>query len=289
MLSRLKDKYTAWQKRFSRAEHNQPHLEHRIIELRQWFTQAAAQHLIRGECRNLRRLLDKHRGQKVLQLSLVPERCPTAKSHYRQVIRLKPHGTELEPNNAVVLVEAEFEQLPFDEQSIDLVIIHHLLEYSSEPQQLLKEAARVCKHGGDIAIVAFNPISLSGMWAKLSGAFRPHTGWYRRSLMTYRIKDWLNFLDFKIESTKHICHTLPINHGSYLRLSTRFCHYLDRINFPFSSVVCLTAKKEQSGLNLLKPDWRSLVLSRTLYGARVASRGSIKTSSKKTEIQHTKR
>ena len=254
------------------AKHWQlPSLRERGPALASWFSQARTQHLLRGECRIMRSLIEANRGQRILQLSLVPNTCPGVKSPYRHLIKVfdpavnAPSG---ELNNEQSVLIAEYDHLPFDEQSIDLVIIHHLLEFADEPQLLLKEAARVCSHGGEVLVLAFNPLSLSGIWAMLSGHLRRHTGWCRRLLFVYRIKDWLRFVDCKPLRTQHICHTLPINHSSYLRFSARFCHWLDTINFPFSSVICVQAKKEQAGMNLLKPDWRVLVLSRAIQGAR---------------------
>ncbi|WP_096085859.1 class I SAM-dependent methyltransferase [Agaribacterium haliotis] len=265
-LAGYKTRFKAWLQDHKRM----PSLGQRLPELKRWFCEPAGQHLLANECRHLRRLLDEHRGQRILQLSLAPERCPRPRSQYRQVVQAHQLYMAPQQSDATLRVQCDFRQLPFEEHSVDVVIIQHLLEYSEEAPTLLKEAARVCSHGGHIIILAFNPLSLSGLWAVLSGRFRRHSGWFRHALLAYRIRDWLAFVDCKALQTRHICHSLPLRRGTFMWFGARFCAFLDKKNVPFSSVFSITARKEQAGMHLLKPDWRVLVLSRALQGARVA-------------------
>ena len=50
--------------------------------------------------------------------------------------------------------------LPFEEESVDLVTIHQVLHFLSDPGEALAEAARVLKPGARIAIVDFAPHEL---------------------------------------------------------------------------------------------------------------------------------
>jgi len=51
-------------------------------------------------------------------------------------------------------------QLPLASQSIDLLALPHVLEFSAQPHAILREAERVLRPEGSIAISGFNPLSL---------------------------------------------------------------------------------------------------------------------------------
>jgi SAM-dependent methyltransferase len=55
------------------------------------------------------------------------------------------------------------EQLPIASQSLDLVALPHLLEFSAHPHQVLREAERVLRPEGRLLIAGFNPLSLWGL------------------------------------------------------------------------------------------------------------------------------
>ncbi len=89
-------------------------------------------------------------------------------------------------------------QMPIASDQVDLVLLHHLLEFSDRPQALLAESARMVMPMGTLIITAFNPLSLWGLRKRLSGAtarppFRGHF-W-----SAYRLMDWLNLLNFKVD------------------------------------------------------------------------------------------
>ncbi|MGE0806976.1 MAG: class I SAM-dependent methyltransferase, partial [Burkholderiaceae bacterium] len=56
----------------------------------------------------------------------------------------------------------QFEELPFGTQTLDLVVLPHVLEFALDPHQVLREADRVLRPEGRLIISGFNPASL---WA----------------------------------------------------------------------------------------------------------------------------
>jgi SAM-dependent methyltransferase len=52
--------------------------------------------------------------------------------------------------------------LPFAENSLDLIVLPHALEFTSDPHQLLREVYRAMRAEGQIVISGFNPFSLFG-------------------------------------------------------------------------------------------------------------------------------
>jgi SAM-dependent methyltransferase len=97
--------------------------------------------------------------------------------------------------------------LPFASNSTDLVVLPHVLEFSDEPHQILREVERILIPEGQVIVVGFNPLSLWGMKRKLdrSGEF-PWNGSY---LSLNRLKDWLQLLGFEVDRGQLGCYVPP--------------------------------------------------------------------------------
>lgn len=94
---------------------------------------------------------------------------------------------------------AQMDALPFESESIDVVIAPHLLEARSNPHELLQEIDRVLRPEGRLFIVGVNPTSLLNIASLLgvpchqhlrSGAHHP----------TWRVVDWLRLLGYQINA-----------------------------------------------------------------------------------------
>ena len=59
------------------------------------------------------------------------------------------------PADAFDLVQGDFAQLPFADQSFDTVLFHQVLHYAQAPELVLAEAARVTRPDGLLAVVDF--------------------------------------------------------------------------------------------------------------------------------------
>src|SRR3954471_16771992 len=75
---------------------------------------------------------------------------------------------------AAVALHCDFDALPFDSNSLDLVVLPHALELARDPHLALREVDRVLRPEGRVVIVGFNPGSLWGV--------RQHWGRLRRRL-----------------------------------------------------------------------------------------------------------
>ncbi|MDL2283820.1 class I SAM-dependent methyltransferase [Oxalobacter sp. OttesenSCG-928-P03] len=113
-------------------------------------------------------------------------------------------------NPVSVSVLHRFEELPFASQSIDLVILPHVLEFAESPHQILREVERVLIPEGQLIISGFNPASLWGIrqaLGRITGAhFLPE---YAEFISLSRIKDWLKLLDLETNRGHFGCYMPP--------------------------------------------------------------------------------
>jgi SAM-dependent methyltransferase len=156
--------------------------------------------------------------------------------------------------------------LPFDADSIDLILLMNTLDFAVDPHRILREAERVLIPEGHLILVGFNPWSWYGLWASLSG-WRERAPWCGHFYTNGRLKDWLSLLGFVTESCDYRGFRPPIQRA---RLLQRLAP-LERIGsraFPmFGGVRLVVARKRISTLTPLKPSWQR---RRTLVPAGLA-------------------
>ncbi|MDB5777363.1 MAG: methyltransferase type 11 [Herbaspirillum sp.] len=155
-----------------------------------------------------------------------------------------------------VVVAHDFTELPFASQSVDLVVLPHLLEFSAEPHRVLREVERVLIPEGQVIITGFNPASLWGMRqaaGRLVGApFLPPGG---ELISLSRLKDWLKLLNMEIGRGQHGCYAPPCSSQQWLhrfgfmeKAGARWWPY-------FGAVYVMRAIKRVHGMRLIGPVW----------------------------------
>ena len=126
--------------------------------------------------------------------------APTAQSTIGHVIHvghasgLRAQAAKLHSMGSVdgkhLALEMDLHDWPMQNDSLDYIVLPHVLEFSADPHAVLREAARCLRPGGSLAISAFNPQSVLGFQAG-------HTELGQRSawLTRKRLIDWLQLLD----------------------------------------------------------------------------------------------
>jgi SAM-dependent methyltransferase len=177
-----------------------------------------------------------------------------------------------------VVVSHDFTELPFASQSLDLVVLPHLLEFAAEPHQVLREVERVLIPEGQLIITGFNPASLWGMRqaaGRLTGApFLPRDGEF---ISMSRLRDWLKLLNMEVGRAQYGCYAPPCATQKWLhrfgfmeRAGARWWPYL-------GAVYTMRAIKRVQGMRLIGPVWnkRAAASARAVPAAnRSASRRS---------------
>ena len=100
------------------------------------------------------------------------------------------------------------EALPFNESSVDALLLPHRLEFSTNPHQTLREAARVMMPDGHLLLSGFNPWSLLGLTRLLLR--RRRYPYYGNWLSLARVKDWCTLLGFEVLTIERCGNSTPL-------------------------------------------------------------------------------
>jgi len=162
--------------------------------------------------------------------------------------------------SATVALHCDFDALPFDGQSLDLVVLPHALELARDPHRTLREVERVLRPEGRVVIVGINPASLWGLRQRL-GHMRLSVGLGRRDPLFLpsegdfigyrRLRDWLRLLSFEVEAGRFGCYKPPVGSDRWLARYEWTEALGDRWWPVFGAVYSLTAVKRVRGMRLV--------------------------------------
>lgn len=164
-----------------------------------------------------------------------------------------------QPGNAVRLVCTE---LPFDSDSLDLVLLPHVLEFSDYPHQTLREVERVLMPEGSLIISGFNPFSLWGMRRALGS--KQGYPWSGKFIALPRLKDWLALLGFEVAGGCFAAYAPPFRQRAWLDRCAFMEKAGDRWWAVGGGIYFLHAIKRVPGMRLIKPKWNEGLVSKLL-------------------------
>lgn len=168
-------------------------------------------------------------------------------------------------------VAADLAELPFDAQSLDLLVLPHALECAADPHRVLREAERVLIPEGRVVITGFNPWSLWGASRLLGRASFLPPG--IRPLSPARLKDWFQLLSFEVESGHFGAYAPPCSTEKWLRRYA-FMEQLGERWWPVcGGVYVVSAIKRTLGMRLIEPVWKK---QKAAPGVAVAAAGRVK-------------
>jgi SAM-dependent methyltransferase len=150
---------------------------------------------------------------------------------------------------------AKGHELPFATQSIDLVLLPHVFEFTSEAHAILREVDRIMMPEGRIVIVGFNPWSLWGLRSAI-GPARNDFPWNGRFVSLPRVKDWLGLLGFDVSAGRLIGYAPPFDSASWRRRFAFMEPAGDRWWAVGGAVYMLQAIKRVRGMRLITPAWQ---------------------------------
>ncbi len=145
--------------------------------------------------------------------------------------------------------------LPFAESSLDLLVLPHTLETTSDPHGALREVARVLVPEGRVVIFGINPAS----WWGIQSVFTPRGNRLpdvRSAIGYWRLRDWLRLLALDVQAVEFGCHR-PAVQSAQWHQRWRWMDALGERAWPIlGGVYCVVAPTRLPGMRLLGPTWR---------------------------------
>ncbi len=152
-------------------------------------------------------------------------------------------------------VFGELESLPFSSESMDVVILRHTLEATTNPQTVLHEAERILSPDGYLVILGFNPYSFFGA-LRFAEKYTETGEWEGETLSIGRLKDWFAVLGLDVteeERVKLSHKVIKDEYGKKFEFLGELADYSLHIQ---SGVYILMARKRIIPLSRVKNGWR---------------------------------
>lgn len=222
-------------------------------QLQDWFAREQGTLLLEDELIKIAQQLYALFGYHILQIGNIGGRnfLDGSKIAHKMIAGLIPD--EHSKQNSAFCCDCS--NLPVAADSIDVVVLPHVLEFEVNPHQVLRETERVLIGEGHVVILGFNPLSLWGLW-RLLLAWRERSPWQGHYIGLTRIKDWLKLLDFEVIKLEHFYFRPPFRSLKLLQ-KLEFMEQLGRYCWPWlGAIYILVAKKRVVPLTPVKLQWR---------------------------------
>lgn len=165
-----------------------------------------------------------------------------------------PHASVQKIMSPFTDVHGHNEALPFKCYSLDTVLLNHVLEFSDDPHQVLREAERILVADGVLILCSFNPWSLWGLRRLFSWQDQPP--WQGHFFTQMRIKDWLKLLNFDIVESKKCIFQPPFRNEKWFNKCSFLSRWGRRLWPFFSGVTIVVATKRTIPLTPVAKRWK---------------------------------
>jgi SAM-dependent methyltransferase len=140
-------------------------------------------------------------------------------------------------------IQAKAYGLPLQSDSIDMIIVPHLLEFDTHRFQTMREVERVLKPEGQLVVLNFNPWSL-WVWYQYLWDKKMADSWKGHFISRSRILDWLKLLNFEVTvSSEFNLDSVSSKHGKFIAYGHSF----------FSTAYAIKAIKRRYNIIPLTP------------------------------------
>jgi len=220
--------------------------------LKKWFECPLGKYLAEHEITRLENILSNLFGYHFMQIGTVfgTSILNSTRIGHRLLVQLEDEGP-IQSDVSLICAPA---YMPIASDSIDVVVLPHVLEYSPNPHKLLREIERVLIGEGHLVITGFNPWSLCGVW-RLMLAWRDEPPWNGHFFSFTRIHDWFSLLDLEIIRTERFFYRPPLMNR---QLFGRFA-FLEKLGSycwaVFGGVYIIVVRKRVVPLTPIKLIW----------------------------------
>lgn len=240
-------------------------------ELARWQNSPAGKAILAQERGSIDDALAMRFGYHLCQYSIFGGIDLTSNSRISHKFRLLPPSFKRANNLREEGVPFDGEQLPLEPESVDVIVLHHCLEFSQQPHLLLREAERVLIANGHLIITVFNPFSFMGLYAQI-GRFLHRNGiWRRRAVSASSMFDWLKLLGIQPTELKSHFYRPPIASQATLERLTWFERLAKKSGgLNWGASYTIVARKDVVAMTPLKPNWNTVAEPNKLAGVAVS-------------------
>lgn len=210
-----------------------------------WFETKAGKNLLKLEKAIINKFVQEKFGYYALQLS-------TCDINFLDQSRIKNHFFNYGKDQCIEFLE---DSLPFEANSIDLIISSHIFEKMKDTQALIDELFRVIIPGGYVIISTFNPLSFAG--ARGFFAFDDYFPWNSSFLSMPKLQGKLIEAGFSVSEAK-ISFYQPLFSDDRLLFNKNWENIGNRW-FPFlGNTYFVVVQKKIPEFIPIKPKWRKI-------------------------------
>lgn len=180
-------------------------MEAMLRQMDLWYRTPLGTRLLEVEYATLTPYLQDNFGSRLLQVGGPGEVFLFHQSNTFHSVRISPEYKSIFKGPSV---RGSFTDLPFLPDSMDVVLLPHVLELASDPFAILSQSQIVLAPEGRLIILGFNPWSVWGL-CKYSW---PHKKlpWCANFLSATRVKKWLVENGFEIEEMRSLFFRPPV-------------------------------------------------------------------------------
>jgi SAM-dependent methyltransferase len=219
-------------------------------EFRRWCASDLARRLRAEETRCLEDLLVGLFGYHLVQLGGLGPKGSLGSSHIRRHTLIDVNavgGTEGS------WIRADFRRLPIATDTVDVVLLPHVLDFAPGPGQILREVERVLIPQGRLIVAGFNPWGwwVLGQFGR-QGTLPP---WRGQFMGLGRLRRWLASSGFDLETHRWVLPVSPVASALLARRLESFARWGQHWWDPLSAVYLARAVKRVATLTPVKTIW----------------------------------
>ena len=237
--------------------------------LREWFTTPLGEETLHVEKALLGRVLPELFGYNLLQLSAGGCLVLTDASPIPDKLIISDKIELGMPKHAMV---ARHDELPVVSGSMDVVLLHHALDFAEHPHNVLREATRVLRPNGYLVVVSFNPASLWGVYKRFTKA--EQVPWCGHFIGSGRLHDWFTLMQLTQVQTLTDCYTPPFEKESWRRRMAWLRHFARKSPARSGAILVHVARKDVNAMTPLKWSARRRLISLPVMEPKPTARGS---------------
>ena len=221
--------------------------------LHAWFSRVPGREIAKEQIAQLDRVLPNLFGYHLLQVGRLADLDLLSKSRILNRHIVEIDGQDQRHHYPVVRGSAT--ALPVESDSVDVVVLPHILEFEPQPHEALRESTRVIVPDGHLLICGFNPWSMLGCWRYLKRR-QQAVPWRGQFLALTRLRDWLALLGFDVLSLDAHFFKPPFSNERLLKRLDFLDKIGSRMPAYFSGAYLLLARKRVTTLTPVRSRWR---------------------------------